>query len=222
VPEIATLPSSSCPRRASRHASRPSLARYRSRRCTSGRHQRTRWPISAGGPRGADEIDAKPIVVYCRPHLTDRESQAVSRFMVSAQCPALRPLRRRGDGVGRRHSAGGRNWEVGIQNLEFGRHSPSTSHPNSFSASRRRARGLLFSVGALFQLWIGIVLGCGVDYWLFAWSSPRIALMETRTVPVRHRRRRLSCRQCIRAVNRDLDRLRRHRGRRESPAESPC
>ena len=34
------------------------------------------------------------------------------------------------------------------------------------------------SVGALFRLWIAIVLGCGVAYWLLAWASPRFALMS--------------------------------------------
>ncbi len=34
------------------------------------------------------------------------------------------------------------------------------------------------SVGALFRLWIAIVLGCGVVYWLLAWISPRFALMS--------------------------------------------
>jgi hypothetical protein len=34
------------------------------------------------------------------------------------------------------------------------------------------------SVGALFWLWIEIVLGCGVAYWLLAWLSPRFALMS--------------------------------------------
>ena len=34
------------------------------------------------------------------------------------------------------------------------------------------------SVGALFRLWIEIVLGCGVAYWLMAWASPRVALMS--------------------------------------------
>jgi hypothetical protein len=34
------------------------------------------------------------------------------------------------------------------------------------------------SVGALFWLWIEIVLGCGVVYWLLAWASPRFALMS--------------------------------------------
>ena len=34
------------------------------------------------------------------------------------------------------------------------------------------------SVGALFWLWIAIVLGCGVAYWLLAWASPRFALMS--------------------------------------------
>jgi len=34
------------------------------------------------------------------------------------------------------------------------------------------------SVGALFALWIEIVVGCGVVYWLAAWMSPRFALMS--------------------------------------------
>jgi potassium channel LctB len=34
------------------------------------------------------------------------------------------------------------------------------------------------SVGALFWLWIEIVLGCGVVYWLLASASPRFALMS--------------------------------------------
>jgi hypothetical protein len=34
-----------------------------------------------------------------------------------------------------------------------------------------------YSVGALFRLWMQIVVGCGVAYWLLAWWSPRFALM---------------------------------------------
>jgi hypothetical protein len=33
------------------------------------------------------------------------------------------------------------------------------------------------SVGALFRLWIEIVIGCGVIYWALAWASPAFALM---------------------------------------------
>jgi hypothetical protein len=33
------------------------------------------------------------------------------------------------------------------------------------------------SVGALFWLWLEIVLGCGVAYWLLAWGFPRFALI---------------------------------------------
>jgi hypothetical protein len=33
------------------------------------------------------------------------------------------------------------------------------------------------SVGALFWLWLEIVLGCGLAYWLIAWLSPRFALI---------------------------------------------
>jgi len=34
------------------------------------------------------------------------------------------------------------------------------------------------SVGALFWLWLEIVVGCGVAYWLMAWASPRFSLMS--------------------------------------------
>ena len=34
------------------------------------------------------------------------------------------------------------------------------------------------SVGALFALWLEIVLGCGVAYWLMASASPRLALIS--------------------------------------------
>jgi hypothetical protein len=34
------------------------------------------------------------------------------------------------------------------------------------------------SVGALFVLWIQIVLGCGLVYWLLAWASPHFALLS--------------------------------------------
>jgi hypothetical protein len=33
------------------------------------------------------------------------------------------------------------------------------------------------SVGALFWLWLEIVIGCGIAYWLIAWASPRFALI---------------------------------------------
>jgi hypothetical protein len=35
------------------------------------------------------------------------------------------------------------------------------------------------SVGALFWLWLEIVVGCGAAYWLMAWASPRFALMSS-------------------------------------------
>jgi hypothetical protein len=34
------------------------------------------------------------------------------------------------------------------------------------------------SVGALFWLWLEIVVGCGLAYWLMAWASPQFALMS--------------------------------------------
>jgi ion channel len=34
------------------------------------------------------------------------------------------------------------------------------------------------SVGALFRLWIAIVIACGVAYWLLAWAFPGVALMS--------------------------------------------
>jgi hypothetical protein len=37
------------------------------------------------------------------------------------------------------------------------------------------------SVGALFWLWLEIVLGCGVAYWLMAWAFPRFALIANGT-----------------------------------------
>jgi hypothetical protein len=39
------------------------------------------------------------------------------------------------------------------------------------------------SVGSLFWVWVEIVLGCGVVYWLLAWASPRFALLSN-GVPV--------------------------------------
>ena len=57
-----------------------------------------------------------------------------------------------------------------------------------FSPAKRRPRQTLSaqfidaladrSVGALFALWLEIVVGCGVVYWLAAWTSPRFALMS--------------------------------------------
>jgi len=40
------------------------------------------------------------------------------------------------------------------------------------------------SVGALFWLWLEIVLGCGVAYWLMAWAFPGFALIGTNGAPV--------------------------------------
>jgi potassium channel LctB len=37
------------------------------------------------------------------------------------------------------------------------------------------------SVGALFWLWLEIVLGCGVAYWLMGWAFPRFALIANGT-----------------------------------------
>src|SRR5471030_309125 len=35
------------------------------------------------------------------------------------------------------------------------------------------------SVGALFWLWIEVVAGCGVVYWLLAWASPQFGLTSS-------------------------------------------
>jgi potassium channel LctB len=51
------------------------------------------------------------------------------------------------------------------------------SIPNSLSARFVDALAER-TVGGLFWLWIDIVLGCGVVYWLMAWASPRFALMS--------------------------------------------
>jgi hypothetical protein len=72
--------------------------------------------------------------------------------------------------------------ELGIQNSESG---IRTRIPNSRfaipnSASTRLIDALADrSVGALFQLWIEIVVACGAAYWLLAWAFPGVALMSS-------------------------------------------
>jgi hypothetical protein len=71
--------------------------------------------------------------------------------------------------------------KFGIENSAFGIREPiphSEFHiPNS--ASRFIDALANRSVGALFTIWIEIVLGCGLVYWLLAWTSPQFALMST-------------------------------------------
>jgi hypothetical protein len=86
------------------------------------------------------------------------------------------------------HYAGGlTEWaESGSTNAEVGirERIPHSKFILPTSLSARFVDALAdHSVGALFRLWIGIVLGCGVAYWLLAWSSPRFALMAN-GVPV--------------------------------------
>jgi ion channel len=70
--------------------------------------------------------------------------------------------------------SGSRNSESGIRpripNSRF-------SIPNSASARFIDALADR-SVGALFLLWLEIVVGCGAVYWLMAWVSPHLALMS--------------------------------------------
>jgi potassium channel LctB len=69
--------------------------------------------------------------------------------------------------------------EFGSPNLEVGMRTriPDSkfSIPNS-SPSRFIDALAERSVGALFWLWLEIVVGCGAAYWLMAWASPRFAL----------------------------------------------
>ena len=55
---------------------------------------------------------------------------------------------------------------------------PPHRHPGSTWSARFVDALADRSVGALFRLWIEIVLGCGVAYWLLAWASPQFALMS--------------------------------------------
>ena len=62
------------------------------------------------------------------------------------------------------------------------RASSSAAHRTPHDAPRTLAARLVDaladrSVGALFALWLEIVLGCGLGYWLLASASPRFALM---------------------------------------------
>jgi hypothetical protein len=66
---------------------------------------------------------------------------------------------------------------------------PRRSHPAphpSYEAASRFVDALADrSVGALFRLWIEIVVGCGVVYWGLAWASPAFALMAG-NAPIAH------------------------------------
>jgi len=65
---------------------------------------------------------------------------------------------------------------------------PAAAHPHVAPRTLRLAARTSFSsrfidalaersVGALFWLWLEIVLGCGLAYWLIAWIFPRFALI---------------------------------------------
>jgi potassium channel LctB len=72
--------------------------------------------------------------------------------------------------------------ELGSQHSEFGMRPriPNSKFSILSSSSPSRFIDALAdrSVGALFWLWLEIVVGCGVAYWLMAWASPRFALMS--------------------------------------------
>ena len=62
---------------------------------------------------------------------------------------------------------------------------PAPSHRAPLHLALRTSRSTRFidaladrSVGALFVLWVEIVLGCGLVYWLLASASPRFALLS--------------------------------------------
>ena len=62
---------------------------------------------------------------------------------------------------------------------EMRRRIPNSQFQIPSSASTRFIDALADrSVGALFALWLEIVLGCGVAYWLMASASPRLALIS--------------------------------------------
>ena len=85
-----------------------------------------------------------------------------------------------------RHYPGGLSEWIELETP--GPSAPSASSAHSTHAARPTARRSLSSrfvdaladrsVGALFRLWIGIVLLCAVVYWLLAWS-PRDVLMSS-------------------------------------------
>lgn len=96
------------------------------------------------------------------------------------------------------HYPGGlTEWIASQQPMDAGLKPRATSDPVGLDARRHRQPALVAqrfsaaslssrfvddladrSVGALFWLWLEIVLGCGVAYWLMAWASPRFALMS--------------------------------------------
>ena len=72
--------------------------------------------------------------------------------------------------------------ELGSQNSQFGMRAripdSKVSIPNSTASTRLIDALADRSVGGLFRLWLEIVVGCGVAYWLMAWGSPQFALMS--------------------------------------------
>jgi hypothetical protein len=69
--------------------------------------------------------------------------------------------------------------ESGSRNSEFGMRSriPQSKFSLPNSAASRFIDALADrSVGALFTLWLEIVIGCGAAYWLMAWASPQSTL----------------------------------------------
>jgi len=87
-----------------------------------------------------------------------------------------------------RHYPGGLSEWIELETPGPSAPSASSAHSTHAAAARltpRRSLSSRFvdaladrSVGALFRLWIGIVLLCAVVYWLLAWS-PRDALMSS-------------------------------------------
>jgi hypothetical protein len=88
----------------------------------------------------------------------DIEAHSATRHVVADRTPGRSPAAR-----GRSHAS----------------HAPSAARRGRPNLSSRFIDALADrSVGALFALWLEIVVGCGVVYWLAASTSPRFALMS--------------------------------------------